>query len=119
MESLTAYKAKIDDNISAYCKVLLESTEAEFGPYSREAMETYCSLMARGGKRIRGGLLMSAYAMAGGKDTKLAVNAARVVEMLNANLLIFDDIADLSDMRRGGPTVHRMFERYHNDAKLW
>lgn len=119
MDSLTTYKANIDENISAYSKVLLESTEAEFGPYSREALETYCSLMARGGKRIRGGLLMSAYTMAGGKDMELAVNAARVVEMLNANLLIFDDIADASEKRRGGPTIHRMFEQYHRDAKLW
>ncbi len=119
MESLTAYKAKIDDNISAFSKKLLQQTEAEFGPYSREALETYCSLLGRGGKRIRGGLLIAAYKMAGGKDTKLAMDAARVVEMLNANLLIFDDIADSSDMRRGGPTVHRMFERYHRDAKLW
>lgn len=119
MESLTAYKAKIDDNINTFSKKLLQNTEAEFGPYSREAMETYCSLLGRGGKRIRGGLLIAAYKMAGGKDIKLALNAARVVEMLNANLLIFDDIADSSDLRRGGPTVHRMFEHYHRDAKLW
>lgn len=119
MQILSTYKVQIDDNINAFCNTLLERTEAEFGPYSREAVETYCSLLARGGKRIRGNLLIAAYTMAGGKNTSLAVNAARIVEMLNANLLIFDDIADRSDKRRGGPTVHRMFEHYHRDAKLY
>lgn len=119
MDSLTLYKSQIDANVGTFCNTLLERTEKEFGPYSREAIETYCSLLSRGGKRIRGSLLMAAYHMAGGKDTQLATNVARIIEMLNSNLLIFDDIADLSDKRRGGPTVHRMFERYHHDAKLY
>ena len=119
MTTLASYKTQIDENIAGFCTDLLQRTEQQFGPYSREAMETYCSLLMRGGKRIRGSLALAAYHMAGGKDTDMMVQAARIIEMLNANLLIFDDIADLSDRRRGGPTVHRMFERYHNDAKLY
>ena len=119
MNTLGAYKTQIDKNIETFCDHLLAETEQDFGPYSREAIETYCSLLARGGKRVRGSLAIAAYKMAGGKDDDMIVNAARIVEMLNANLLIFDDIADLSDKRRGGPTVHRMFERYHKGAKLY
>jgi len=119
MNILGAYKSQIDINIQAFCDRLLTETEQDFGPYSREAIETYCSLLARGGKRLRGSLTIAAYKMAGGTDDAMIVDAARVVEMLNSNLLIFDDIADLSDKRRGGPTVHRMFEHYHHDAKLY
>lgn len=119
MNSLGTYKSQIDENIAEYCDRLLAETEQDFGPYSREAIETYCSLLARGGKRVRGSLTMAAYQMAGGKDIDMIVNAARIVEMLNANLLILDDIADLSDKRRGGPTVHRMFEKYHRGAQLY
>lgn len=119
MNTISQYKQQIDRNIEQYCSTLLQQTEESFGPYSREAMETYCSLLSRGGKRVRGALTIAAYKMAGGKDDDMIVNAARIVEMLNANLLVFDDIADLSDKRRGGPTVHRMFERYHREAKLY
>ena len=119
MNTLGAYKTQINENIEDFVSKLLNQTEQDFGPYSREAIETYCSLLARGGKRIRGSLAIATYKMAGGTDTEMIVNAARIVEMLNANLLIFDDIADLSDKRRGGPTVHRMFEQYHRGAKLY
>jgi geranylgeranyl diphosphate synthase type I len=119
MNTLGAYKSQIDKNIESFCNDLLAQTEHDFGPYSREAIETYCSLLSRGGKRVRGSLTIAAYKMAGGKDEEMIVHAARIVEMLNASLLIFDDIADLSDKRRGGPTVHRMFEQYHRGAKLY
>lgn len=119
MNTLSAYKQNIDDNITAFCEELLNQTEQDFGPYSREAMETYTSLLSRGGKRLRGALAIEAYRMAGGKNEDMIINAARIAEMLHVNLLVFDDIADLSDKRRGGPTVHKMFERYHHDAKLF
>jgi geranylgeranyl diphosphate synthase type I len=116
---LSTYKKQIDQSIQRYCDRLLQQTEADFGPYSFEAMETYASLLNRGGKRLRGAMVMAAYFMVGGKDADMIVEAARAVEMLNANLLIFDDIADLSSKRRGGPTVHKMFETYHREAKLY
>lgn len=118
MNAISTYKQNIDKNIEQYCSTLLSQTEADYGPYSLEAMETYCSLLSRGGKRVRGSMTTAAYKMAGGNDEQMITNAARIVEMLNTNLLVFDDIADLSDKRRGGPTVHRMFEDYHRENKL-
>jgi geranylgeranyl diphosphate synthase type I len=116
---LSTYKKQIDQSIQHYCDRLLQQTEADFGPYSFEAMETYASLLNRGGKRLRGAMVMAAYKMVGGTDDAMIVEAARTVEMLNTNLLIFDDIADQSIKRRGGPTVHKMFETYHREAKLY
>ncbi len=118
MNAISTYKQDIDSSIEQFCSSLLRQTEADFGPYSLEAMETYCSLLSRGGKRVRGSIVMAAYRMAGGTDMQMATEAARIVEMLNTNLLVFDDIADLSDKRRGGPTVHRMFEQYHRETQL-
>lgn len=116
---LGTYKKQIDQNIAKYCDRLLQETQTDFGPYSYEAMETYASLLSRGGKRLRGSLVIAAYKMVGGRDDAMIIEAARTIEMLHSNLLIFDDIADLSDKRRGGSTVHKMFETYHREAKLY
>jgi geranylgeranyl diphosphate synthase type I len=38
--------------------------------------------------------------------------------MIHAYVLMIDDVADHSDMRRGGPAAHKIMERYHDDKSL-
>ena len=114
-----SHKSTIDADLERYCSKLLEEVERDYTNYSFEAIETFCLLLKRGGKRLRGNLSIAAYNMVGGKDEGVAIGAARITEILQTTLLILDDIADLSDLRRGGPTVHKMFEQYHHDAKLY
>ena len=61
------------------------------------------------GKRMRGILVLSAYAAAGGRAD--AVDLAAAVEVVHAYSLVHDDLPcmDDDDMRRGRPTVHRVF----------
>jgi geranylgeranyl diphosphate synthase type II len=62
-----------------------------------------------GGKRLRGLLFLAAYRTAGGTSDASAVAAA--VEVVHAYSLVHDDLPcmDDDDMRRGRPTVHRVF----------
>ncbi len=61
------------------------------------------------GKRIRGLLVVHAYRCCGGTGDASALAAA--VEVIHAYSLVHDDLPcmDDDDMRRGRPTVHRVF----------
>jgi geranylgeranyl diphosphate synthase type I len=69
-------------------------------------------VLLRGGKRLRGVLAMQSYYAHGGQDDAVAVGAARVFEIIQTSILIVDDIADRSSMRRGGPAAHKRIAAY-------
>jgi geranylgeranyl diphosphate synthase type I len=50
--------------------------------------------------------------MFGGSDQKVIDQMSLVLEMVHAYLLITDDISDHSELRRGGPTAHRILEEW-------
>lgn len=62
-----------------------------------------------GGKRMRGLLFLAAYRTAGG--TREASGLAAAIETVHAYSLVHDDLPcmDDDDMRRGRPTVHRVY----------
>ncbi len=62
-----------------------------------------------GGKRLRGLLLLAAYRTAGGDGDASGLAAA--VEVVHAYSLVHDDLPcmDDDDLRRGRPTVHRVY----------
>jgi len=62
-----------------------------------------------GGKRLRGVLFLASYRAAGGTGDGAALAAA--IEVVHAYSLVHDDLPcmDDDDMRRGRPTVHRVF----------
>lgn len=77
---------------------------------SADAIDAYCQVLLTGGKRLRGILAMQSYYAHGGADDAVAIGAARVLELIQAYLLVIDDIADRSATRRGGPSAHRRIE---------
>lgn len=110
---LVEYKNLIDDDIASYSKHIQNQTLQQFGVYTRMEIDAFLSILARGGKRIRGALVMHGYAMSGGKDQAMIVQAARAVEMIHAYILMIDDIQDRSLVRRGGPAAHVQLAEYH------
>jgi geranylgeranyl pyrophosphate synthase len=110
---LEQYRKLIDEEIADYSKRLITKIGRTYGRYSRESTEAFIAILGRGGKRLRGALVISAYEMLGGKDQAVAIKVARVVEMVHAYLLITDDIADRSSIRRGGPSAHQQMSDYH------
>lgn len=118
-ESQTArYQESIENELKTFSKELIQETKIGYGSHETVVVEAFCSLLSRGGKRIRGMLTMAAYEMLGGQDESLAVQAASAVEIMHAYILAIDDLQDHSDIRRGGPTIHRMLE-LHSEAAGW
>ena len=83
-----------------------------------EPVEAFCDVLLRGGKRMRGLLVMQSYFAHGGTDEAVAIGAARVFEIIQTSLLIVDDIADRSKLRRGGPSAHVLLEEYASKNNL-
>jgi len=69
----------------------------------------------RGGKRIRPGLIIAGYKAVGGEEYSKIVEAANSIEFLQSYFIIQDDVYDEDDLRRGEPTVHKMYEKYHQE----
>ncbi|HEY2065236.1 MAG TPA: farnesyl diphosphate synthase [Gemmatimonadaceae bacterium] len=98
----TRERRVIGDSLAAVCERGLNGIA---GPV-RDAIRY--SLMGEG-KRMRGILLLSAYEAAGGVGD--AADLAAAVEVVHAYSLVHDDLPcmDDDDVRRGRPTVHRVY----------
>jgi|SRR5688572_26401654 geranylgeranyl diphosphate synthase, type I len=103
---LKKYQQAIDADIATYTNHVKTVTRDQYGEYPSLVTDEYIDLLNRGGKRIRGALVMTGYEMLGGKDTAMIVRAATAIEMLHAAMLVIDDIQDHDDTRRGKPAVH-------------
>ncbi|MBO3758050.1 MAG: polyprenyl synthetase family protein [Thermoproteota archaeon] len=98
MEKLLAYSKDVDLNIE---KFLVQNIPIEF----KEAM---LYPIKTGGKRIRPTLvLLSAQAVGG--DIASALPVAAAYEIAHNTTLIFDDIIDKGETRRGVPTLRKAF----------
>ncbi len=89
---------------------IVNSAIEEFLPIKRpEGLYKACRhLISAGGKRLRPVLcLISAEAL--GKDWKKILPSAVAIETIHNFTLIHDDIMDRDEMRRGVPTVHKLF----------
>lgn len=110
---LTDYKKLIDGDIARYSKRLEKTTLQDYGANARLDIDAFIAILERGGKRIRGSLVMVGYEMCGGANQAMILEAARAIEMLHAYILIIDDIQDRSLVRRGGPSAHKLLADYH------
>ena len=61
-----------------------------------------------GGKRLRPLVVVLASRIAGGNE-KIAIPGAAAVEVLHTFTLVHDDIIDKDELRRGVPTVHKLW----------
>lgn len=68
----------------------------------------------RSGKRLRPAVLMWSCGAVGGNEDS-ALPAAAGVELFHTWTLVHDDLIDNDDMRRGGPTVHKMGEKFASE----
>ena len=115
---MAEYKQQIDAALDVRSLAMVEQTINEFGTQPAEAVKAYSELLNRGGKRIRGVLTMLSYYMHGGTDVNVAIESACAVEMLQAYILMVDDIQDRSETRRGGPAGHIILRNYHHENNL-
>ncbi len=93
---------------------------------NREILEHAKEYILRPTKRLRGSFVYYGWKL--GRDTPLRTvlsrgwgevgwNAAIGIELVHAALLMHDDVMDRDEIRRGGPTTHKYYEkRYGSDA---
>jgi farnesyl diphosphate synthase/geranylgeranyl diphosphate synthase type II len=101
-DALATGRSRVDEALAVLCRREL----ADVTPSVKEAVR-YCLLGE--GKRLRALLVIEAYRAAGGVEDPSGLAAA--VEIVHAYSLIHDDLPcmDNDNVRRGRPTVHRMF----------
>ena len=113
---LTDYANVAEPRLGAF--LAAKAREFERVPVDlRDAFSLLRDYLLRGGKRIRGALVLLGCEAAGG-DADEAIDASIGLELLHAYLLIHDDFMDQDDTRRGGPTLHRALGGDHLAASV-
>ena len=102
LQTFAAGRAAVQEALDALCDRWLGELEEQ----TAEAIRY--SLLGEG-KRLRGVLVLEAYRACGGEGD--ARDLASAVEVVHAYSLVHDDLPcmDDDDVRRGRPTVHRVF----------
>jgi geranylgeranyl diphosphate synthase type I len=104
---LAEYLPLIETRLSSEYAAERRRIPASFRPY----VDALAEFTLRGGKRFRALLVLAGYHLATGKPPRPAIPAASAFEHFQTWMLVHDDIIDHSELRRGGPTLHRLFER--------
>ena len=104
MDFVSQYKGEVDLALEEF----FVKKEAGKSGIEKEAISKLREFTMRGGKRIRPVFMILGYWLNSDIDSKI-VSASVSLELMQSYLLIHDDIIDQSDVRRGGPTFHKMF----------
>lgn len=102
--------------INASLKSLFDgaSRRYELGLISDKLLECTKEFVLRKGKRIRPLLFILSYKGYTSKQAyseKKLFTSAAAIELLHDYMLIHDDVIDDSDLRRGKPTLHKIFDQ--------
>jgi geranylgeranyl diphosphate synthase type I len=111
-EALAQYTADVD---LALVRVFedMASAAARMHTSALEMAEVVRDFTCGPGKRLRPVLMRVAYEGLGGTETEAIVRASCATELMQSFLLIHDDIMDRSDLRRGQPTLHRLYRNHY------
>jgi geranylgeranyl pyrophosphate synthase len=99
-----ADRAAIDRALATFCDRYLHDVAPTVADAIRYAL-------TGGGKRLRGLLFLRAFEAAGGDTAGSPASLAAAIEVVHAYSLVHDDLPcmDDDDVRRGRPTVHRVY----------
>lgn len=100
------FRARFEPALDSFLKDAHQRMEA-LDAWGVTLVEAITDFSLHGGKRIRPALVQLGYEAAGGTPDDRLLRPAIAVELMHSFLLIHDDIADRSDVRRHRPTVHR------------
>lgn len=107
---MEGYKEEINKSLKAVFKELPQLLDFKISDHGRLSLKILEEYSLRPGKRLRGVLAALAYDEAtNSKYAAAGVRAGAAVELIQSYLLVIDDVMDQSDLRRGQPTVHRIY----------
>ena len=100
----------VTDVLKQYSKDVVKTIEENLSVIEPQDLQDACLYLTKaGGKMLRPALtLISAEAVGGNKED--ALNTAAALELIHTFSLIHDDIMDDDDMRRGMPSVHKVWD---------
>lgn len=103
----------MDPKISQYLDIINGAIEKiEYHKTPDSLYEPIRYELTLGGKRIRPVLMLMACELFGG-DINQAIDPAVGLEVFHNFTLLHDDVMDNSDLRRGKPTVHKVWDENH------
>lgn len=101
-ETLLASISSTADLVNKYIRDMFSSKQHD------ELYKASYHLLRAGGKRLRPFLVIKSCEAVGGR-MESALPVAAAVELLHSFTLIHDDVMDMDELRRGVPTVHRIW----------
>jgi geranylgeranyl diphosphate synthase, type I len=112
---LSKIKITIDRELPLFLDHLNRSFALQkLSPILYEYIHDY---VLRPGKRVRPTLLVMGYLGFAHTQASGLYTSALSLELLHDFMLVHDDIIDKSDLRRGKPAMHTMFQAYLNNYK--
>jgi len=105
MLNLISYKQKIDEELKKFFDSKLDGKDG----IEKEVLEQLKDFTIRGGKRMRPLFMIAGYLL-NANITEEIIKASILLELMQSYMLIHDDIIDESDLRRGFPTLHKVFK---------
>ena len=112
LQFLTWYKSQLEPFLDAYFDAKIDEA-SKIHPEAVVLSEGVRRFIRNGGKRVRPAFAYSAYVASGGRSLEAILYASAALEVLHAWALIHDDIIDNANLRRGKPSVHKVFEDFH------
>lgn len=111
-QELGKYQKKIEPELRKVFKTY-KAEAKKVTPESLAAVEHLEEYTMRRAKRLRAALFYYSYKMLGGKDVTEAFKTSVFMELVQSYLLIHDDVMDQDQLRRGKPTMHKIYEDIH------
>jgi geranylgeranyl diphosphate synthase type I len=105
VDYISQFKEEVDKELEIFFQRRLSGKSG----IEREVISCLREFTLRGGKRIRPLFMLLGYWLNSDIDRE-AIRASISLELMQSYLLIHDDIIDQSDLRRGGPTFHKLFK---------
>ncbi|MFC1988375.1 polyprenyl synthetase family protein [Chloroflexota bacterium] len=117
-DALEAYKTRSDNFLREYLDDRIQTLVKADVLLGRELGEAVKESILSGGKRIRAAFVYYGYRAVGGTDERKINYASAAIEILHSFFLIHDDVIDRSDLRRGKPTIHKMYQQIYESKGL-
>jgi geranylgeranyl diphosphate synthase type I len=115
-KTLEEHQSSINKFLEDYFNDIEKSFTGKYGRYSSQSFSEYISVALRGGKRIRGALVLESYKLHCGNDFETAIRLASAIEIIHAYLLIIDDFCDESETRRGKLSANKALQQKHQKS---
>lgn len=103
------YQVKINREIEIFFNREINIAKNNF---QVETLKILKEFSLRPAKRMRAILVNYGYLLANGKNQKQILKISVFIELLHNYLLIHDDIIDREELRRGKPTLHRIYKNH-------